>query len=78
MSQRPKRVRKQYVNAQYPLVVLRFEDGHEIKVYQGSGKEFDAWPQEKVKIMAVHDPQSREWDLVETRMTEQFEDPADA
>ena len=39
----PKRIRKQYVNNDYPLVIMRFEDGHEIKVYKGTGKEFDAW-----------------------------------
>ena len=32
MSTAPKRVRKQYVNSDYPLVIMRFEDGHEIKV----------------------------------------------
>ena len=44
MSQAPKRVRKQYTNESYPLALLRFEDGHEIKVYKGTGKEFDCYP----------------------------------
>jgi hypothetical protein len=70
----PQKLRKQYVNASYPLVVLRFEDGHEIKVYQHSGKVFDAWAGERVKVLAVHDPESAEWDLLETRTGEQFDD----
>jgi hypothetical protein len=78
MSQRPKRVRKQFANHEHELIVLRFEDGHEIKVYKGKGKEFDAWPAEKIKLMVVHDQQGREWELLETRMTEQFEDALDA
>ncbi|MCU0647814.1 MAG: hypothetical protein MUF00_07445 [Gemmatimonadaceae bacterium] len=77
MTQRPQRVRKQYANHDHALIVLRFEDGHEIKVYKGKGKEFDAWPQEKIKLMVVHDGQGREWDLLETRTTEQFEDASD-
>lgn len=77
MTQRPQRVRKQYANHDHPLVVLRFEDGHEIKVYKGRGKEFDAWPSEKIKIMVVHDEQGREWELLETRLTEQFDAAAD-
>ena len=71
----PKKLRKQYVNTAYPLIVLRFEDGHEIKVYQNSGKVFDAWAGERVKLMVVHDPDAKEWDLLETRTGEQFDDP---
>lgn len=73
-SQPPKKVRKQYANNTYPLVVLKFEDGHEIKVYQGTGKVFDAWNGETVKILAVHDTTSKEWDLLEARKVDQFED----
>ena len=47
-----KRIRKQYVNSDYPLVIMRFEDGHEIKVYKGTGKEFDAYPGETIKLLA--------------------------
>jgi hypothetical protein len=71
----PQKLRKQFVNTTYPLVVLRFEDGHEIKVYQNSGKVFDAWAGERVKVMAVHDVSSKEWELVETRTGDQFDDP---
>lgn len=73
-SQPAKKVRKQYANNTYPLVVLKFEDGHEIKVYQGTGKVFDAWNGETVKILAVHDTTSKEWDLLEARKVDQFED----
>lgn len=72
-----KRIRKQYVNNDYPLVILRFEDNHEIKVYKGSGKEFDAYPQEKIKILAMYDPTSNDRELVETRKSDDFEDAAD-
>ncbi len=75
----PKKLRKQYSNNTYPLVVLKFEDGHEIKIYQGKGKLFDAWPGERVKIMVVHDTSAKEWELVETRTGDMFDDaPVDA
>jgi hypothetical protein len=34
MPTSPEKLRKQYVNTEYPNVVLRFEDGHEIVVKQ--------------------------------------------
>ena len=55
-SKPPKKVRKKYMNTDHPLVMLKFEDGHEIKVYKGSGKEFDAWAGERIKILASYDP----------------------
>lgn len=70
----PRKLRKQYSNSTYPLVVLKFEDGHEIKIYQGTGKVFDAWAGERVKIMAVHDVTAREWELIETRTGDNFDD----
>ena len=73
-DRRPKRIRKMYTNAQYPLVVMRFEDGHEIKVYQNTGKEFDAYPGETVKLLAIHDPRSTEWELIEARKSDDFDD----
>ena len=75
MSQAPKRIRKQYVNNDYPLVLLRFEDGHEIKVYKGTGKEFDAYPGETVKVLAMYDPTSNDRELVASRKTDDFDDP---
>jgi hypothetical protein len=70
----PKKLRKQYANNSHPLHVLKFEDGHEIKVYQNTGKVFDAWSGETIKIMAVTDPTSSDWELVEARKADAFED----
>lgn len=73
-SRAPKKVRKQYENNEYPLAILRFEDGHEIKVYKNTGKHFDAWPGETVKILAMYDPTSNDRELVASRKTEEFAD----
>lgn len=70
----PKKLRKQYRNADYPLIIMRFEDGHEIKVYQNTGKEFDAWPGETIKLLAMYDPSSHDRELVESRKADDFED----
>ena len=72
----PQKMRKQYRNTDYPLVIMRFEDGHEIKVYKGSGKEFDAWPGETIKLLAMYDPSSQERELIEARKADEFEDTA--
>jgi hypothetical protein len=77
MSKAPKRIRKQYVNSDYPLVLLRFEDGHEIKVYKGTGKEFDAYPGETVKVLALYDPTSHDRELVASRRADDFDDAAE-
>ena len=77
MSTAPKRVRKQYTNESYPLALLRFEDGHEIKVYKGTGKEFDCYPGETIKILALYDPTSTERELVETKKSDEFPDAAE-
>ncbi len=77
MSTAPKRVRKQYTNESYPLALLRFEDGHEIKVYKGTGKEFDCYPGESIKILAMYDPTSTERELVATKKSDDFADAAE-
>jgi hypothetical protein len=77
MSTAPKRIRKQYRNTQYPLALLRFEDGHEIKIYQNTGKEFDCYPGETIKILAMYDPTSTERELVDTRKADAFEDASE-
>jgi hypothetical protein len=77
MSTAPKRVRKQYTNDSYPLALLRFEDGHEIKVYKGTGKEFDCYPGETIKILALYDPTSTERELVATKKSDEFPDAAE-
>jgi hypothetical protein len=74
MPPTPKQLRKQYVNADYPNVVLRFEDGHEIVLKRGIGKTFDCFAGETIKLLAVHDPDARERDLIATRKAEEFED----
>ncbi|MBL8996677.1 MAG: hypothetical protein KJZ74_01085 [Gemmatimonadales bacterium] len=74
MPQPPKKLRKQYLNSDYPNVVLRFEDGHEIVVKRGVGKAFDCYAGESVKLLAVYDPDARERDLVETRKADDFQD----
>lgn len=73
-NQPPKKLRKQYTNDKYPLVVLKFEDGHEIKVYQNTGKVFDVWAGETIKLMAVYDPTSKEWELIESKKSDSFDD----
>ena len=70
----PKKIRKQYRNVDFPTVVLRFEDGHEIRVDKGRGKQFDAWPGETIKLLAVYDPTSGERELIEARRADAVED----
>jgi hypothetical protein len=70
----PAKLRKAYVNLDHPLVTLRFEDGHEIKVNIGKVKTFDAYTGEVIKIVAVYDPTSRERDLLESIRAEDLPD----
>lgn len=70
----PKKLRKQYHNEKYPEIVLRFEDGHEIKVPKGATKSFDAWAGERIKILAIWDHTSGEREKVDTLLAEQFTD----
>ncbi|MBK7907491.1 MAG: hypothetical protein IPJ78_13155 [Gemmatimonadetes bacterium] len=74
MPQPPKKLRKQYLNNQYPNAVLKFEDGHEIVIKRGTGKTFDCYAGENIKLLAVYDPDARERDLVETRKADDFPD----
>lgn len=69
-----KKLRKQYVNNEFPTAILRFEDGHEISIKRGTGKAFDCYAGENVKILAVFDPDARERDLMDTRRADDFED----
>ena len=73
----PQKMRKQYRNTDYPLIIMRFEDGHEIKVYKGTGKEFDAYPGETIKLLAMYDPTSHDRELVEARRSDDFPDADD-
>ena len=66
--------RKAYVNIEHPQVILRFEDGHEIKISQGKVKTFDAYAGEVIKIVAVYDPTSKERDLLDAVRAEDLPD----
>ncbi|HTK48815.1 MAG TPA: hypothetical protein VL328_12640 [Gemmatimonadaceae bacterium] len=68
------KLRKAYVNLNYPLVVLRFEDGHEIRIKQGKVKTFDAYTGEVVRVVAVFDDSGRERDLLESVRAEDLPD----
>ena len=68
------KLRKAYVNQQHPIVLLRFEDGHEIRVAQGKVKTFDAYSGEIIKIIAVYDPTSTERELLETVRADELPD----
>ena len=70
----PRKLRKQYSNEKYPVIILKFEDGHQIKVPQGDGKSFDAYEGERIKIIALHDPRHPDRDVLETRRAEEFPD----
>lgn len=72
----PRRLRRRYLNARYPLVVLLFEDGHEIRMKRGEGKAFDAYAGETIKVVVLWDPTSRERDVVDVRKAEDFEEEA--
>ena len=74
MPSAPKKLRKQYANNDHPMVVLRFEDGHEIQVKRGVGKTFDCYAGETIKILAIYDPTSSERELVESRKADAFPD----
>ena len=68
------KLRKAYVNVDHPSVVLRFEDGHEIRVAQGKVKTFDAYLGEIIRVVAVYDPTSRDRDLLESIRAEDLPD----
>jgi hypothetical protein len=74
MPRPPKKLRKQYSNKDFPLAILRFEDGHEINVLKGAGKAFDCYAGETVKILAMYDRTSKERELVESRRADDFLD----
>ncbi len=74
MPPAPKKLRKQYVNREYPYVLLRFEDGHEIVVGKDVGKQFDCYAGETVKVLAVFDRDSPDRELIESRKADDFDD----
>ncbi len=74
MPPAPNRLRKAYVNSAHPIVLLRFEDGHEIRIPRGRVKTFDAYGGEVIKVIALYDPTSRERDLLESIRAEDLPD----
>ena len=68
------KLRKAYVNLKYPFVILRFEDGHEIRIAEGKVKTFDAYTGEVIKVVAVFDKSGKERDLLESTRAEQLPD----
>ncbi len=62
----PSKLRKAYVNIDHASVVLRFEDGHEIRVAQGKVKTFDAYGGEVIKIVAEYDRKTSDRELLES------------
>jgi hypothetical protein len=68
------RLRRRYANTQYPLVILRFEDGHEIQVRNAEGKAFDAYEGETIKLVAVWGPDAEDREVVGVMKAEQFEE----
>jgi hypothetical protein len=68
------RLRRRYANAKYPLVILRFEDGHEIRLKKGQGKAFDAFSGETVKVVVLWDPTADEREVIAVMKAEQFEE----
>jgi len=68
-----KRLRRRYANEAYPLVVLKFEDGHEIRLKKGEARSFDTWAGETVKVVALWDPSSTERDVVAVKKAEDLD-----
>ncbi|HMC53914.1 MAG TPA: hypothetical protein VKH19_01980 [Gemmatimonadaceae bacterium] len=71
-SARP--LRRRYVNAKHPLVVLRFEDGHEIQLKRGDGKSFDAYAGETIKVVVIWDAPAGDREVIAVMKAEQFEE----
>lgn len=67
------RIRRRYENEKYPLVILRFEDGHEIKLKKGEAKSFDAFSGETVKVVVLWDASANERETVAVKKAESFE-----
>jgi hypothetical protein len=66
------RLRRRYKNEKYPLVILRFEDGHEIKLKKGESKSFNAYAGETVKVVVLWDASANERETVLVQKAEQF------
>ena len=69
-----RRLRRRYTNDKYPLVMLRFEDGHEIRLKRGEAKGFDAYAGESIKVVVLWDASVNEREMVATMKAEDFEE----
>jgi len=76
MVRRPeaRHIRRRYLNAKYPLILLRFEDGHEIRLKKGEGKAFDAYEGETIKVVVVWDPAANDREVIAVQKAEQFDE----
>lgn len=70
----PQRIRRSYTNERYPLVVLRFEDGHEISLKKGEGKAFDVYAGETIKVVVVWDAPAGDREVIAVVKAEQLEE----
>jgi hypothetical protein len=70
----PRRLRRRYFNEKYPVVVLRFEDGHEISLQKGEGKAFDAYAGETIKVVVVWDATAGDREVIAVVKAEQLEE----
>ena len=70
----PERLRRRYTNERYPLVILRFEDGHDIRLRKGETKSFDAWSGETIKVVVLWDASANDREVVDVRKSEDFEE----
>ena len=67
-------IRRRYANAKYPLIILKFEDGHEIRIKKGQGRAFDAYAGETVKVIVLWDTTNNEREVISVLKAEQFEE----
>jgi hypothetical protein len=74
MPPAPSKLRKAYINNDHPQVMLRFEDGHEIRVAKGTVKTFDVYPGEVVRVLAVYDSASSERELLQSIKSDELPD----
>ena len=69
-----RRLRRAYANEKFPLVVLRFEDGHEIAFRKGESKSFDAFAGERIKVVAIWDSDAGDREVISVLKAEQFQE----
>jgi hypothetical protein len=69
-----KRLRRSYSNTTHALILLRFEDGHEIALRRGEAKAFDAYGGETIKVVAIWDADAGDREVIRVLKAEQFEE----